>query len=425
MKGKRRWLEWGKNLLIAALTLSAVYLLTMTPLVQDSGLLDLLKPQSSGVDGGGPVTLTAAAYPSRMAVSNGTGRYGLQYDQNGVDQLFAYLGPLLGEALASSSQPQSITEAAWQDCLQGEGIFFDFSGSIPLSALGSWLHSEGQSGLDASARRILLAAGEDNAVLLCYQDAETEQFYACQTTLTCTLHLHPAVEHAESNGALFAFESEELSGLLDPYTMITEDMGGAVFAAANSLAGSEDVAALLEALSFNGQNHASVSGGEAYLDGDSRLEVTNSGTVFYRAAQEGKYPVVSAGGRATVAEAIEAARELAENTVGARCGEARLYLASVWETDDGYLVRFGYRLNGSAVWLYDEGWAAEFMIRDEYIVEFTLHFRSYVDTGEEALMLAADRAAVMLPALADEPRELVVQYRDRGMAEVSPIWVAE
>lgn len=425
MKDKRRWLEWGKNLLIAALTLSAVYLLTMTPLVQDSGLLDLLEPQSTGDGGSGPVTLTAAAYPSRMAVSNGSSRYGLQYDQDGVDGLFARMGPLLGEALVTSSQPEPIDETRWQRHLEGESIYFDFSDSIPLSALGSWLHPEGQSGLTASARRVLLAAGEDSGVLLCYQDGETEQFYACQTTLTCALHLHPAVEQVEGNGAIFAFESEELSRLLRPYTMITEELESAVFAAGNSLAGSEDVAALLEALSFNGQNHVSVSGGEAYLDGENRLEVTNSGTVFYRAAQEGKYSVVSAGETATVAEIIEAARELAENTVGVRCGEARLYLASVRETEDGCLVRFGYRLNGSSVWLYDEGWAAEFVVKNEVITEFTLHFRSYAATGARVLMLSAERAAVMLPALTDEPLELVVQYRDRGMAEVSPIWVAE
>ena len=39
MRGKRRWLEWGKDMAIVLLSLSAIYLLTMTPLVQDSGLL--------------------------------------------------------------------------------------------------------------------------------------------------------------------------------------------------------------------------------------------------------------------------------------------------------------------------------------------------------------------------------------------------
>ena len=60
MRGKRRWLEWGKDMAIVLLSLSAIYLLTMTPLVQDSGLLsgeDAL-PEGGGerdgdADGGG------------------------------------------------------------------------------------------------------------------------------------------------------------------------------------------------------------------------------------------------------------------------------------------------------------------------------------------------------------------------------------
>ena len=47
MRDKRLWIEWGKDVLIVLLTLSAVGLLTMTPLVRDSGVLDLLFPQES------------------------------------------------------------------------------------------------------------------------------------------------------------------------------------------------------------------------------------------------------------------------------------------------------------------------------------------------------------------------------------------
>ncbi len=124
-------------------------------------------------------------------------------------------------------------------------------------------------------------------MLLCYEDAGDGSFWACDTVLTQALHLTPAVEGMEDNGARFAFESEELSRLLRPYTMVTEESGGAVYAVTSALNGGEDVADMLEALSFNGQNHASVSGGEAYLDGDNRLEVGRAGTVYYQAAQEG------------------------------------------------------------------------------------------------------------------------------------------
>ena len=47
MRDKRRLIEWGKDALIVLLSLSAVYLLSMTPLVRDSGLLDLFPSRES------------------------------------------------------------------------------------------------------------------------------------------------------------------------------------------------------------------------------------------------------------------------------------------------------------------------------------------------------------------------------------------
>ena len=72
MRSKRRWIEWGKDALMVLLTLSALYLLSMTPLVRDSGVMDLFTPQESpgvGVSGGEG---TAAMLPARLAV-NGEG----------------------------------------------------------------------------------------------------------------------------------------------------------------------------------------------------------------------------------------------------------------------------------------------------------------------------------------------------------------
>lgn len=425
MKGKRRWLEVLKSLLILLLSASAVFLLSRTPLVQDSGIVDWLTTRQPNAAGSTEVTLTAAARPSRMAVSNGEERYGIQYDQESVDELFTRLGPLLGEALVSSGAPENIRERTWQRYLRGEGIYFDFTGEIPLSALSSWLNPTGSCGLSASARRIVLAEGADDQVLLCYQDAETGKFYACSTILSWSLHLAPSIGSVTGNGAYFAFENEAWAELLEPYTLITEEEDRNIYTAATPLSAGGDLSDLLETLEYTGRNHASVSGGELYLDGNDRLHIQTGGQVNYTAAQPGKYPVAIAGETMTIAEAIEAARQLAENTIGARCGEAELYLQSAQETEDGYVIRFGYRLDGSMVWLYDEGWAAEFFVREGYITAFTLCFRSYVSTGNKALLLSMDRAAAMLPSLVDQTCELIIQYRDRGESQVQPIWVAK
>ena len=420
---RRRWLEWAKDGAIVLLSLSALYLLTMTPLVRDSGLLPT-GSSPAGAGGSGAVTLTAAAYPSRIAVNTQSGRYGVQYNQAQVDSLFAQTGPLLGEALTSAGQPSELDEEEWRACLQGEGVYFDFAGQIPLSALGSWLQPEGTCALPGAARRLVLVRGQGDGVLLAWQEASGD-FFRCATGLSASLHLEPSMEGVEENGAQFAFESEELAQLLDPYTLITEGISGQVYAASTPLTAGSDLSELLEALSFNGQNHTSISGGEAFLEGDARLEVRGDGTVLYRAAGEGKYPVSHSGQQPTLAEMIETVRELAEATIGGRCGAARLHLISAEETEEGWRIRFGYQLDGGSVWLYEEGWAAQFLIRDGCVSEFTLHFRSYAATGRQALLLSMERAAVMLPALTGQPRELALQYRDQGEGEVSPIWVAQ
>lgn len=423
--GKRRLVELGKDILILLLSASAVWLLTMTPLIRDSGLADLFSGSKQTSQGEGAVSLSVAANPSRMAVTGSGGRYGLQYDQEGVDELFARFGPLLGEGLTSAEVPQSISEGRWQDYLTARGIYYDFDRSVPLSALGSWLNPEGACVLDGTARRVLLVAGGGDKVLLCYQDGVSGRFYSCRTKLSGSLHLEPLLEGVEGNGAQFAFESETLSGLLQPYTLVTEVDSGSVYTVQNPLSGEGGAQSVLDALAFSGENHVPVSGGEAWLDGSARLEITDGGSAICSAGEEGKYPVVIAGEQATVAEIIEAARGLAESTVGVYCGEARLYLESVQELEEGWRVRFGYRLNGSAVWLYDEGWAAEVYIAGGYITEFTLHFRSYAYAGREELLLPMDWTAVLLPEVSEELRELVIRYRDPGSTEVLPVWVVE
>lgn len=421
---KRRAIEWGKNVLIVLLLASAVWLVTLTPLVQDSGLADLFSSREDRVEGEGVVVLGAAAHPSRMAVMGSAGRYGIQYDRDTVDELFARTGSLLGECLTSAEAPEEITETRWRLNLSQKGIYFDFERGIPLSALGSWLHSEGECALEGTARRILLTEGDEDRVQLCWQNEEDGLFYACATGLSVSLHLEPLVAAEESNGARFAFEMGKEDSLLHPYTLMTDVGDGVVYTGGNPLFTQTEVDELLRTLSFGEDNSVPVSGGTAYLEGTARLEVGDNGVVTYSDGHEQKYPVSKKGGEPTVAELIEVARQLAESTIGRNCGEARLYLESVRETEEGWLIRFGYRLNGSTVWLYEDGWAARILLREGYVSEFTLRFRSYTVTEEKIMLLPMDRAAAILPGVTKECCELELRYGDNGSRRVVPGWVA-
>ena len=424
MRGKRRMIEWGKNILIVLLTLSALFLLTMTPLAQDSGLEGLL---GSGNAGGGASDISAqprTVLPARLAVYRDGERYGLQYDDETMEERFAAFGPLLGEALSGAGEPAPLTESGWRDCLSRPGVYFDFSGTVPLSALDRWLGGEACP-LGGSARRVMLSAGEDDRVTLCWQDAGSGGFYTCSTILSRALHLDPALETVSPNGAFFAFEDAGLAGLLEPFTLITEgERTGAQYAVTMPLTTAAGMETFLDALSYNSQNHAPGSTGEVYLDGADRLVVQDNGTVTYRAAQGEKYPVENRNGATTAVQAADGARALAERALGPLCGDARLYLLSAEEYGEGWRLRFGYRLNGCAVYLDGEGWAAEFIIQRGYITDFVLRVRSYAADGESVLLLPLDRAAVLLPELTGEKRELVLRYRDGGGQTVSPHWEA-
>lgn len=425
MRDKRRLIEWGKNVLITLLTLSAVILLTMTPLIQDSGLAELFHPRRSAGNADPVKTPVGSVLPARLAVCQGGERYALQYDDTRMEELFASFGPLLGDALAGAGEPSPLTETAWRSCLRRNGIYFDFSGNVPLAALARWLGSSEECALSGSARRVVLAEGTGDSVSLCWQDAEDGAFYTCPTTLSRALHLDPAVEAVTPNGSYFAFEEPQLVHLLDPNTLITEEKPkGTQYAISAPLSTAAGIENLLDTLSFNSQNHAPGSSGEVYLSGTDRLVVQDGGTVIYHAAQGGKYPAENRNGVVSAALAANTAHALVEQAIGTLCGEARLYLISVQEYGGGWRVRFGYRLAGSAVYLYDEGWAAEFLVQGGYITDFVLHLRCYTADGGETLLLPIDKAAVMLPDLTDGKRELVIQYRDGGGQTTIPGWEA-
>lgn len=424
MRDKQSALEWGKNAAIVLLTLSAVALLSMTPLVRDSGLVELLRPRPAQTSASAGGAQSGPILPARLAVCRDGSRFGLQYDDDRMDEVFAAFVPLLGDALTGAGEPAALSDSQWRTCLRQRGAYFDFSGEIPLAALARWLGG-GDCSLKGSARRVALVAGEGDAVSLCWEDAGDGGYFTCPTALSRALHLDPAVETVTPNGAYFAFEDESLSRLLDPFTLITEGEPAAglydVSAPLSSAAGAE---ALVDALSFNSRNHAPGSSGEVYMDGTDRLVIRDGVTATYRAAQSGKYPVEHTNGVVSAAQAAEGARALAERAMAPLCGEARLYLLSVRPYGDGWQVRFGYRLGGSAVYLYDEGWAAEFLVRDGCITQFVLHLRQYAAQKENALLLPIRKAAAMLPDLTRERRELVIQYRDGGGQSVSPGWEA-
>ncbi len=424
MSAKKRRVELGKDLAIALLTLSAAALLFFSPLVQNSGLLDALDGGGAeSAHGAAAAQTVSAAVPVRMTAGSERGLYGVQYDQAAVDALFDAAGALLGEALEAASAPQALEELSWRALLGREHVYFGYAGPIPLPALYGWLKPEGTASVPAgAARHILLAAQPDGSLALCWRD-EAGDFFRCATELEAPLHLEPILERFTPNNAFFAFEDERLGAVLDPYVLFTgQDLHAPVYQSACpvSLADGAQISRLLSALSFSDLNRATGSDGcVIFVDGDDTMRLYSNGLLRCHAGQ-GRY-------RAGPGEdgAVRAAWTLASAALEPLCGAARLYRGSVREQDGAYTVTFGYSLNAGEVYLMEQGWCAQFTVRDGSVTDFTCYLRTYAAAGRDALLLPEEKAAAVLAGLTDAAPELAVQYPDAGGEETQPRWVGQ
>ena len=416
-KPKVPWTERLKSLLILLLTVSAVWMLILL-FVGSRGRPGLIPQQAAAEQVPTYADTQGPPLPAVIVITSPAGRYGVQQDRAIIGSLFARVSPLLEDALTAAGPAAEISEADWQQGLSQEGLYLDFRGEIPFSVLaGSLANAEGP--LAGSTRRLLLCAGaEEDQVLLRWQDPSTHLFYSSTTALNRSLHLSALAAEYNGNGTYFAYESEELSQLVSPYTLVTGDSSTGEYTASNPLSGT-DLSAVLSTLSFSSQNHTRISSGEVYVDGGDRLEVRDNGTLTYRSSVPGKYPAGN-----TLAESVQAARTLAERALSSLSGSGEVCLLDATQSEDGISIHFGYRLDGSPVVLANQDWCASFTARGGYLTEYTLVFRTYTPSDNHIPLLPISRAALILPDLTDQRLELYTQYRDSGDRPVALEWVA-
>ena len=428
MRSKRRsrLVEWGKNLLILLLALSALYLLGRTQF--SGGIADsirgLLGHSQTDAAAAYPQSSSVTVHPVRLAIYQDGRRYGVQYDQEETDAAFSALSMLLSEALGSAGEPEPVFERDWRAALCRTGIYMDFLYPIPLRTLSDWMgEGEENPALTGTARRICLVADEDGGVSLFYINEEDGSYYSCGTTLTRDFHLNAAVADWSPNGAMFAFEVENMEALA-PYTLLTTTPQPAVYAAGNPLLeDSARVPELLNALTFQPQGAAlDPAVGGQIVEGNDSLRLLSSGVVTF-------HTIGDSGFRFSLPEdstqgALDYVQALAEATVGAWCGQARLCLAGVKETADGLEITYEYSLNGAPVALPEDYAAARFVVSGGAVTDFTLYLRSYTDTGETSVVLPEVQAAAAMDALDAREKELTLLYQDSGGALVSAGWIA-
>jgi len=434
--GRRRVIEWLKNLLIILLSCTAVYLAARSRLFDGLGgswvgaAAQLLGVDSTAVSSSGsdPAAARMRVQPGAIAFCTGVDlgggvyeRCGIQYDSAALDRAFDEVSRFLGEALAGADTPRQVSEEQWREALQSPGVYFDLLGSSPLCALTVWLVGQsGEQTLSGSARRLALTVQDAQSVVLYYINEEDGLYYACETSVPVAGGFEALIAGRSANGAFFTFEGGEEYADFDPWLLLAGNTyKPAAYLAANPIApeDEEQRAELQNALSFRP---------DGYLSGDDwvndTLRIGHNGIVRYDGRRETytRYAVGRGLDADNPAQAVSAARALAEVLLTFRQeqeqGDLRLYLAGLDRTEDGlWEIQFGCLLNGCPVLLDGQPECARFLVGDGRIQFYELHFRHYTalasGTPDAPILPTAQAAAVAL-SLSPDGRELMLCYLD-------------
>ena len=282
----RRTIDRLENGIIVLLVCSALFL------VYQSGLVQNFAGQGAGTSGesvftGVQNTALSRGTPVRLMVQLDDGRYGAQYDQTLVDQLYASgLSELLTDSIEAMESPRTVTQEVWQQAIAQSGpwVFYDFLYNVSFTA------QSGQG--EGAARFFLLTTRGGRADMVYYYTEETGDYYAGQIQ-DATLTLPASLDGLQPNGGQFVFEVPELAQVLAPYgILLDQPPTTTVYTAANPVAswGEAERTALLDALDFNTRALTiyESADGTVMQEGSDTLRIQEEGKIIYHASDSSR-----------------------------------------------------------------------------------------------------------------------------------------
>ncbi len=421
-----------QNLSIVLLSLSAILLFASLPLFgafSDRSLLALARDrlhQEKASVGTDTVSALRLAFPVRMVYTNEFARLGTDGLTTLSDE-FEYAGTYLGEALGSAGGASLISETAFLSALRGEGLYFDFSGVLPVDVLASLLGIPATDPGIAAVRRALLSPASGDDALLYVQDG-TAQYYRF-TTVVSSLALKDFLASQSGETADFAFLLGPTAAQLSPYTIVLSDPPPrGVLAASNPLVSAEE--SFLRSAGFNPHSEnrfTEASGTVIVREVTSTLYLRPGGVVDYQGWDSAPDPLYSVSaavpGSPTPSEAAAAAQTLISTLLRGLLGDAVLCMRGVTETDTGYEITFDLMANGVPVRFSDGSHAAVVSVEGGRITAFSLHARRYTVTEETTPLLPFSLSSAV--ARVWDEAELIIAYVDSGGERVPPVWIAE
>ena len=413
MKKNELWAYWQLPVILllsisAVILFSKVQLLPAEPVSFSQLFSD---PQESPTS-----DLSQLHMPVQAVVNNG---YGRNYFF-GTTESTSYLRflPLLQEAFGSAVLQPSPSQEAFAQAMLSPGIFFDFGTDYPAELFYQLYLSEAGS-FPGAVRHLILSTAEDGQRVFLYLSDEAGNLRCFSTAVSATSLLQ-ALENTSHTSASFAME---YSDTLYPYTIYPDDLSiYPQFGVSNAI-DDDLIQTLAQLLGMNSHSEPYVdsNGTQVLVEESSSLRVYGDGTISYQGLQ----PVsdllsVSGGDNPSQLDALNSAWALAVQLTADYCSaEQQLYLQSCQPAEGGYLIYFGYMLNGIPVQLHQDTFALRIRTNGNCISAFTLYRRSYTPLDSRSLLMPVRQAI----AAGSDSGELWIGYADTGRETIAAQWL--
>ncbi|MBR6522657.1 MAG: hypothetical protein IKT47_08300 [Oscillospiraceae bacterium] len=430
---KRKLQELLKSLLIVALAANALFLAykseVFSEFLSESKLAGYFKKgelssSQSGISADGN-DYKVAARPIVMAVMGDVGtRYAAKYDDGQLSSLYERTANIVGEALGSARLPQSCSENEWRNALARPGIYWDYKVEMPISILIRWLGMSTINENDDYADRFVTVINEQNGVDVYY--ANSEGYYKCDTAAAAD-SIGVVMQEFLPNGAYFAFESEEVKDMVEPYTIIVPELADKYLVESVNIIENkrvkEQAAEMLGISLLGGTSYSEKNGTMVYVGVNGIMRVSADGRLSYSVSD---YDYADAKDASAIDEGkvIEDAYRLVTDLRSAYTGAEDVYFSGIEKTENGVTaVNFGYYIGGAAV-VQNRGKAATVVYDNERMISIDIWMRGYTLTDEKATMLPELQAAAIAGGLENDG-SLSLVYYDDGSETIAPAWVVE
>ncbi len=429
---KKSGLDRIQNIAILLLALSAVFLLTQTPLAGELAgktpyeLAQDIFSDDSAAGEDVSVDLTELALPVSVAAAGEYACFG-QEALTTRDADFERAGVFFSEALGSAETIGACGEERFSAALRTGGLYLSLGAETPLELLAGILGVSAPEKELLRVDRLLLCPTEDGGTVLYLHDEE-KGFFSCRTAVSGTA-LAESIAAFEGSGADFAFSLSGDYAKLSPYSLLfSETAERYTLSAVNGPADEVEFLRLAEFNPHTESAYTDSSGSTVIPEVYGTLRLQPDGSVFYQSgsAAAGSLYFISAAdpSEPTMTELAAGAQRLVFTLLRDSCGDAELYLSSFAHSGKRCTVTFDYVVGGTPLRFSDGSHAAEVVIDEQTVTAFSLRCRSYTLSDVSALLLPVRQAAA-IAAAGYHDAELRVCYEDSGADTVGVNWFAD